>query len=75
MSRQIEIWYDETSDSNEPMWCVSLCGAAGDEVRCLSTHDSRDDAVSAGLAEAEKSGLVCYERSTLGTVSELTARE
>ena len=54
MARHIEVWYDETSDAAEPMWCVSLCEEDGSEVKCLSTHEDKDEAESAGESAAAK---------------------
>jgi hypothetical protein len=61
-TRHIEVWYDKTSDPEEPMYCVSLCEADGEEVKCLSTHEERPAAVSAGQQAAKKRDLKLVER-------------
>lgn len=70
-SKKIEVWYDETSDPSEPMWCVSLCQDDGDEINCLSTHEEREDAIVAGKKSAEKRGLKIFERGEHGELSEI----
>ena len=66
MARTIEVWLDSTSDSESPMWCVSLCAEDGDEIRCLSTHDDEADAWDAvkamhlGWTEGDGSGHEGY---------------
>lgn len=71
MPRHIEIWYDETSDSDNPEWCVSVCEDDGEEIRCLSTHGRYSDAVAAGKKSAAKRGIELVERSTSGQTSSL----
>lgn len=71
MSKQIEVWYDETSDTDEAVWCVSLCDEEGQEVRCLSTHDDQSDAIEAGREAAQERGMRLCERSKYGAVTEI----
>lgn len=61
-TRHIEVWYDETSDSDNPVYCVSLCEEDGEEIKCLSTHDDRADALEAGQKSADKRGIALVER-------------
>lgn len=76
MSQQIEVWRDETSDADEPIWCVSLCDDDGQEVKCLSTHDDKSGAIEAGRKVAHKRGLRLCERSKYGPITEIiSARE
>ena len=60
MSKQIEVWYDETSDdetTDKPVWCVSLTDGSGNDFKCLGTYDEKDDAIGAGWAVAQQRGL------------------
>ena len=75
MSKQIEVWYDETSDADEPVWCVSLCDDDGQEVKCLSAHDDKDDAIDAGREAAQERGLRLCERSKHGPITEIATTE
>ncbi len=68
-NRQIEIWLDETSDGDEPMWCVSLCESDGEEVRCLSTHDDLATATAAAKKSAATRNLPLFTRSKHGSLS------
>lgn len=70
MSKQIEVWCDATSDTDE-VWCVSLCDDDGQEVKCLSTHDDKDDAIDAGKEAAQKWELRLCERSKHGPITEI----
>lgn len=72
MSKQIEVWRDETSDADEPCWCVSLCDDDG-EIKCLSTHDDRNDAIDAGREVAQERGLRLCERSKHGPITEIAS--
>lgn len=67
-TNRIEAWYDETSDADAALWCVSLCTADGEEIKCLSTHEEEADALSAGRAEAAKRGLEFVRRGRHGAV-------
>jgi hypothetical protein len=71
MANHIEVWHDETSDASEPRYCVSLCEEDGEEVRCLSTHEGRDEAEEAGRSEAGKRGLAVLYREKTGLTSGL----
>lgn len=71
MARQIEVWYDETSDSDEPIWCVSLCEEDGEEIKCLATYDDRDEAIEAGRRAAAKRSIEASERSVHGQTSSI----
>lgn len=62
MMRHIELWYDETSDSDNPVYCVSLCEPDGEEIMCLSTHDDKTEATEAAERSATKRGLALIER-------------
>lgn len=66
-TRHIEVWYDETSDSDNPLWCVSFCEADGDEIKCLSTHEDQADALMAGQNAADKRGIECLHRDADGS--------
>lgn len=70
-SKHIEVWYDETSDADEPLYCVSLCAADGEEIRCLSTHEEREAAEEAGRKAAEKRGLTAMYRDKHGVTAAL----
>jgi hypothetical protein len=65
-ARHIEVWHDDTSDPDEPLWCVSLCEEDGEEVRCFSTHDERNEADAAARRAAQKRGLKAYYRGKHG---------
>jgi hypothetical protein len=65
---RIEAWYDETSDADAALWCVSLCTDGGEEKRCLSTHEDEGDAIEAGRAEAAERGLEFFRRGRHGAV-------
>ena len=67
--RHIEVWYDETSDSDQPTYCISLCDEDGDEIKCLGTYDDRAEAESAGLEAATERGMECLYRDTSGQTS------
>lgn len=61
--QHIEVWHDQASDSENPVWCVSLCEADGEEIRCLCTRKNHSAATSAGQSAAKKRGMVVVERS------------
>lgn len=68
MARHIEVWYDETSDSDNPLWCVSLCEEDGEEIKCLSTHEDEGDAASYGESAAAKRKIDARKRDEDGSV-------
>ena len=68
MSRHIEVWHDKTSDSDSPVWCVSLCEDDGDEVKCLSTHETEYEAEAVGEVEAAHRHIDACKRDTDGSV-------
>ena len=55
--KHIEVWLDKTGDPDEPLWCVSLCEPEGDEIKCLSTHREKGDAIWAGTRAAASRGM------------------
>lgn len=67
--RQIKLWVKSasakcaTSDPDAPRYCVSLCGADGAEVRCLSTYalDDHADAWTLAKDEAQRRELPAVE--------------
>ena len=71
MNRQIEVWYDGTSDADAPVWCVSLCDEGGQEIKCLSTHANRAEAVQDGREKAQRCGLRLFGRDVHGAVTDL----
>ena len=67
---RIEIWYDETSDSTSPTWCVSVCDEDG-EIACVGTAETREEAVANGERRAAARGLPLCERDLDGVLTEL----
>ena len=70
-TRRIDVWHDTHSDSDTPVWCVSLCEEDGEEIRCLSSFPARDEAIDAGRAEANRRSLLAFERSSCGESTEI----
>ena len=70
-TRHIEVWYDETSDCDNPLYCVSLCEEDGREIKCLSTHENREEADDAGRKAAAKRDVVALYRTRQGETYEL----
>ncbi len=69
--RHIEVWLDETSDSDDPTYCVSLCEEDGEEVKLIGTRDAREEADELGLRAADKRGIPVMFRETSGATSSL----
>ena len=67
----VEVWFDETSDSSDPHWCVSICRGDGEEIECLSTHSSQRFALESGLSAAAERGLALMVRETDGSAKEI----
>lgn len=67
----IEVWYDETSDCDDPLYCVSLCEEGGKEVKCLSTHEDREEADDAGRVAARERNMDALYRTRRGETYEL----
>lgn len=55
--QHIALWLDATSDPSDPVWCVSLCAQDGEEIACLSWHQSEDNASLRAEREAATRGL------------------
>lgn len=60
-NRRIDLWYDETSDCENPVWCVSLCTADGEEIKVLDTAASHADALPVAEKKAASHGLVLMD--------------
>jgi hypothetical protein len=65
----IEVWFDVYSSPYQDgrRWCVSLCDR-GDEVRCMSEHETIEAATEAALAMARAKGLPVYRNNGFGVL-------
>lgn len=68
---RIEVWHDTVSDPANPVWCVSACSAAGDEIDCIDTADAHEAALDSGRKEAADRLLPLCERGTDGSLTTL----
>ena len=42
----IEVWLDDATDYESPVYCISLCAADGEELLCLGHTPRQDEAVA-----------------------------
>lgn len=71
----VSVWYDDTSDSDEPQWIVDTDIAEGGESDTLDTLDTEEEAMESGREEARKRGAALYTVDSHGSRKEVASAE